>query len=99
MKNKYQRMNKEQRKNIKDKYFNTEDGKSMYNRLMRLIITGVIGIFFSIYLIYSNYTTDGNNIWQYIMAGILIIASIIFILGSIKIRLKVLNKFALKNSK
>ena len=92
-------MNKEQRKNIKDKYFNTEDGKSMYNRLMRLIITGVIGIFFSIYLIYSNYTTDGNNIWQYIMAGILIIASIIFILGSIKIRLKVLNKFALKNSK
>ena len=99
MKNKYQRMNKEEKKKLKEKYFSTEDGKNMYNRLIRLIITGIIGILFGLYLIYSNYTNDGNNIWQYIISGVLIIASIIFIIGSIKIRIKVLNKYAIKNSK
>lgn len=99
MKNKYQRMNKTEKKDIQDKYFNSSEGINMKNRLTRLNITGVMGILFSIYLIYSNITQDGNNIWQYIMAGILFISSIIFIIGSYKIRIKVLNKFAIKNSK
>lgn len=99
MKNKYQRMSKEEKKNIQNKYYNSPEGLSMKNRLIRLNITGIMGILFSIYLIYTNITQDGNNIWQYIMAGILFVASIIFIIGSLKIRIKVLNKFAIKNSK
>ena len=99
MKNKYQRMNKEEKKNIKEKYFATEAGKSMSNRLIRLLITGLMGIFFSLYLVYSNYTNDGNSIWQYIMSAILFVASLVFIFGSIKIKIKVLNKYAIKNSK
>ena len=99
MKNKYQRMNKEEKKEIQNKYYATNEGKAMKNRLIRLSIIGIMGILFSIYLIYSNYTQDGNSIWQYIMSGILIIASLIFIIGSINIRSKVLNKYAIKNSK
>lgn len=99
MKNKYQRMNKEEKNKIKEKYYATEEGKSMRNRLTRLLITGTIGILFALYLIYSILTNDGNNIWQYVISGILIIASIVFIIGSIKLRIKVLNKYAIKNSK
>jgi len=99
MKNKYQRMNKEEKKNIKNKYYATTEGKAMHNRLIRLLIIGFMGILFGIYLIYSNYTQDGNNIWQYILAGMLMVASLVFIIGSIKIKGKVLNKYAIKNSK
>lgn len=99
MKNKYQRMTKEEKKKTKEKYYATEEGKNLHNRLIRLLITGIMGILFSGYLVYSNYTQDGNNIWQYIMAAILFIASIIFIIGSSKIKGKVLNKYAIKNSK
>lgn len=99
MKTKYQRMTKEEKKEIQEKYYKTEAGQAMKNRLIRLIITGTMGILFSIFLIYSNYTKDGNDIWQYILAGILLVASIIFIIGSINIRHKVLNKYAIKNSK
>ena len=99
MKNKYQRMNKEEKKQLKKEYRNTETGKNMYNRLTRLLITGAMGIVFSFYLVYSNITSDGNNIWQYIMAGILFIGSLIFLIGSLIIKGKVLNKYAIKNSK
>jgi len=94
MKNKYQRMNKEEKIKTKTSYFATAEGKSMHSRLIRLLITGIMGIIFGIYLIY-----DSNNIWQYIMAGVLLVASIIFIIGSFKIKGKVLNKYAIKNSK
>lgn len=99
MKNKYQRMNKEEKTKIKEKYYSTPEGNNMKNRLTRLLITGTMGILFSAYLVYSNYTQDGNNIWQYIMSGILLIASLVFIIGSFKIKGKVLNKYAIKNSK
>lgn len=99
MKNKYQRMSKTEKSETAKKYYNTDQGKAMNNRLTRLLITGIIGILFSAYLVYSNYTEDGNNIWQYIIAGILFIASIIFLIGRYKIKVKVLNKYAIKNSK
>lgn len=99
MKNKYQRMNKSEKKLIKQKYYAKEEGKNMQNRLNRLVITGIMGLLFSAYLIYSNITNDGNNVWQYILSGILIIASLLFIIGSYKIRIKVLNQYAVKNSK
>lgn len=99
MKNKYQRMTKEEKKQIKEKYYATEDGKIMKNRLVRLFIIGVMGIVFSGYLVYSNITKDGNSIWQYLTAGILLIFSIVYIISSFKLRVKVLNKFAIKNSK
>lgn len=99
MKTKYQRMTKHEKQNIQSKYFSTDEGKTMKNRLIRLIITGIMGIIFGIYLIYSNYIKTEANIWEYITAGILITASVIFIIGSIKIRHKVLNKETIKNSK
>lgn len=99
MKTKYQKLTKSEKKEIKETYYKTEDGKAMKNRLTRLLITGSMGIIFSIYLFYTNYKNDGNNIWEYILSGILLVASIIFIIGSYKIKHKVLNKEAIKSSK
>ena len=48
-------------------------------------------IFYAIYLIITS-----ENIWNYISAGMLLLAGCIFIVASIKLRIKNLNKFAIK---
>ena len=95
MKNKYQRMSKEEKKDLKEKYLNTKEGKSKINRLNRLFIIGIIGIRFSIILIVSA-VLNKQSILDYICGGILFVFSIVYLIGSINIKQKELNKFALK---
>ena len=91
MKNKYQRMSKEEKKKLIIEYKNTEKGKYMMQKLRNLIIIGVISYFYAIYLILSS-----KNIWNYISAGMLLAAGCIFIVASVKLKNKNLNKFAIK---
>ena len=91
MKNKYQRMSKEEKKKLIIEYKNTEKGKYMVQKLRNLIIIGVISYFYAIYLILSS-----KNIWNYISAGMLLVAGCIFIVASVKLKNKNLNKFAIK---
>ena len=49
MKNKYQRMNKSQKKECQQKYYSTIKGKEMKMRFIRLNIIGTVGIFFSFF--------------------------------------------------
>ena len=83
MKNKYQRMSKEEKKKLIIEYKNTEKGKYMMQKLRNLIIIGVISYFYAIYLILSS-----KNIWNYISAGMLLVAGCIFIVASIKLKNK-----------
>ncbi len=96
MKNKYQRMNKEEKQKCKEKYYKTEKGKEMKVRFIRLNIIGIVGIFFSIFLIINGYIENSINIWTWIWASILFICSMIFIIGSSILKGKVLNNFAVK---
>ena len=99
MKNKYQRMNKEEKKQCKSFYYNTLKGKEMRVRLNRLVVLGVIGIAFAIFLIISGYLSNEINWATWTMAIILIIFSLIFIFGSIRLRVKCLNLYAIKKMK
>jgi len=95
MKNKYQRMNKEEKNKLKKAYQTTKEGKTMMNRLLRLRFIAIIGITFSISLGVYAYFNEAL-IWEYISAGVLFIFSIFFIIRSHQIKIKVLNKEALK---
>ena len=98
MKNKYQRMNKEEKKKLIEEYKKTEFGKNYLFRLKRLLIIGIAGIIFAILECLVAYFNK-DDIWDYISAGILFVASVIFIAGSIRLKGKQLNKFALKKKK
>jgi len=91
---KYYNLKKEEKYIIKDKFYQTEFGKETKNRLNRLLLTGILGILFSIYLFLFQ-----KNVWEIIIGIILIITSTIFIIGSYKIRIKKINDYLVKNSK
>ena len=99
MKNQYQRLNKEEKKNLKKDYYNTNDGKMMNIRLFRLSLTGVIGILFSFYIITNNYIHQNVDWTTWVTSIPLLIASIIFLIASIVLRFKNLNQFAIKQAK
>ena len=96
MKNKYQRMSKEEKKEIKESYKKSKKGQNMMIRLNRLIITGIVGlIVFGIYL-YLNLTGENTTVWDYIVTTSLLLASLVFIIGSFILRGKEYNKHAIK---
>ena len=99
MKNKYQRMNKEEKKQCKEFYYNTPKGKEMRKRLNRLTIIGIIGVLFSIFLVISGYISEEIGWATWVMSAILLIFSIIFIVGAIRLRSQCLNQYAISKMK
>ena len=95
MKNKYQRMSKEEKKKLKKEFAKTKQGKDLLFRLKRLLIIGIIGIVFSILLLLVAFFNK-ESIFNYIEAIMLLIASVIFLIGSIRMKGKQLNNYALK---
>lgn len=77
-------------------YYSTLKGKEMHLRFIRLCIIGTIGILFGIYLIGNGLLTHNIKWYDYCLAIPLILASIIFLVGTYVLRKKVLNQFALK---
>ena len=94
MKNKYQRMSKEEKKNLIIEYKKTEKGKYLMEKLRNLLIIGILSYIYSFYLIIT-----AENVWDYIAASSLLLAGCVFIVASLKLRIKKLNKFAIKKNK
>lgn len=99
MKNKYKRMSKEEKKEVREKYYQTAKGKEMKNRFLRLNIIGTVGILFSLFLVVSGHLSNEINWATWVMAIILTIFSIIYLLGAFLLKKKCFNNFALKNIK
>ncbi len=81
LKSKYATLSKEEKIKAKEEFYQTEFGKNLKIRLDRLFITGIAGLLFSIVMFATN-----TSIWEIILGIMLLIASLIFIFGSIKIR-------------
>ncbi|MCI8393977.1 MAG: hypothetical protein HFH86_00650 [Bacilli bacterium] len=96
MKNKYQRLTKEEKKECQKMYYSTPKGKEMHLRLIRLSWLGILGILFSVFLFGQIFLKNEHTIWNYFSAISLLIFSFIFLGGSYFIRIKVLNQFAIK---
>lgn len=97
IKTKYDRMTKEEKKNIREKYKKTEAGSAMFARLLRLQIIGIVSFFFSIGLL--GFQWDTLRITDYLLIILLFLASVLFIMMSYKLKKKVLNQFIIKNNK
>jgi len=99
MKNKYERMKKEEKKICKEKYYSTPKGKEMKQRFLRLNIIGTIGILFSCFLIVSGYISKEIGWATWTMAIILFLFSIVYIVGSYILKKQCLNNYAVKHMK
>ncbi|MCI8575081.1 MAG: hypothetical protein HFI09_01285 [Bacilli bacterium] len=96
MKNKYQRLSKEDKMECRSMYYHTLKGKEMHLRLIRLNIIGLCGLLISAYIIINGIISNQIGWSDYLIAIPLFLASIIFVVGAYCIRGKVLNQFALK---
>ena len=97
MKNKYQRMNKEEKKKIEAEYLKTDKGKAQIARLNRVLIIGITGVILGLALIVYAYLNK-DVIWDYVSASILLIISIFFIIKSRQLKIGELNKEVLKKN-
>ena len=99
MKNKYQRMSKEEKKALQEKFYKTEKGKDMKKRLLRLRMIGFIGMLFAAFLVVSAYFSKELNWATWLMSIILMACSVTYFVCSFVLKGKVLNDFAIKNIK
>ena len=94
-KNKYERMSKIEKKELIKKYKKSDSGASLFMRVTRLKITGFLGLIFTLILLIIEYKTI--EVKDFLIIIPLVLASILFIIMSCKIKKKILNDFALKN--
>lgn len=88
LKLKYNTLSKEEKNKVKNDFYKTEFGLSIKKRLDRLFIIGILSILFSLYLFIMP-----SNKWDIVTAVILVIAALIFITGSFKVRTDKINTF------
>lgn len=94
MKTKYERMNKDEKKKTLENYKKTDLGRGMMARLTRLVIIGILGILYSVFLFVSSFK---DLKWtDYLVIVPLLLISIFFIVMAFRLKKKVLNQFAIK---
>lgn len=98
MKNKYQKLNKEEKKKINNEYFSTKVGKYVKRKLTSAFICGILCISLSIFLFIYGYK-DGLKFIDYFYNISTLIFGIIFIIAPFIIRNKKLNDYVIKHKK
>ena len=88
---KYYSLTKEGKEKLTKEFYQTDYGKMIKKRLDRVFVIGIMSIAFGLFLIITN-----TSIWD-ILSGIsLLIASVVFIYGSIKVRINKINDYLIK---
>lgn len=91
---KYYSLKKEEKCKLKDDFYKTEYGHMIKTRLNRVFIIGIMSFLFGLLLIIIR-----TSIWDVFSGISLIIAAIVFIVGSFKVRIDKLNDFLIKQKK
>lgn len=99
MKKYYSTLSKEEKAKIKNIYKEEYKNSELKIRLVRLIIYAIIGYITSIVLYLDAFIGKESKILNLTIGTTLFIASTIFLIGSITLKNKTLNKIALKNKK
>ncbi len=91
---KYYSLNKNEKKELKDKFYETDTGKVVKFHLNRLFITGIFGLIFGIILIVIN-----KSIWEIVLGVSLIGICLFFIISSFWVRINKINDYLVKTNK
>ena len=95
-KNKYQRSTKEEKKEARIAFFNTDYGYELKKRLNRLVIYSVLLVACAIYFVIDNILNE-NTISNYVLAGFFVVFAIVFMVGRHYVIVKNANDYMIKN--
>ena len=99
MKNKYQRLTKEEKKRAKKDYKESNEvNANIYKKLNRLTIISILGIFYAIISFVVDFFLT-KNVWDFVIDGILLVFCLVFIIKSQSLLLEQINKFLINTKK
>ncbi|MEG0909582.1 MAG: hypothetical protein RSH78_04380 [Bacilli bacterium] len=98
LKNKFERMNKEDKLKAIKEYNETEYGKNEKPRLNRLLVISILCFCYSVFLFLDTFFTK-HNFWAYTLTVIVLIFGIVFLIGRHKILVRNVNNYVIKNKK
>ena len=98
VKTKYQRMTKEEKREARIQFFNTDEGKNLNTRMVRLLIYGILLLGFGIYIIIDAIQKN-DEILQIFYGILLIVVAFVFIIGRYFIIMKRTNDYLTKPKK
>lgn len=96
MKVRYQKLSKEKRKEVRKTFYKQKDGKIIKSKLLTGLICGIFLIIIGILEIIYYYFID-YSLFEIIYGLIIYFVGIIFIVSYLKIRLKKINEYVVKN--
>ncbi len=96
MKNKFQRMTKEEQKNALTKYYATKTGKENKNRFLRLLIFGYLCLLYAV-AVTGDTIINHHSIWNYVLAGVMFIFGLFFLFARHKILVTKVNEYVIKH--
>ncbi len=96
MKNKYQRLSKEEKKQARLDFKKSEENHNkLYERLTRVRAIGVFGILYSILSFLYDFYSQAE-IYIFIIDGFLLIFCLVFIIKATELRNRQVNQFLIK---
>ena len=99
MKNKYQRLTKEEKKQAKKDYKESNEvNANIYKKLNRLTIISILGIFYAIISFVVDFFLT-KNVWDFVIDGILLVFCLVFIIKSQSLLSEQINKFLINKKK
>lgn len=96
MKKNFKEMNKNEKKELMNKYYQTENGKINKGRFLRLLICGILCIIYSITVVIEELIKQ-QSYWNYVLAAVMFIFGFIFLLGRQKVLRRNINYYLAKN--
>ncbi len=95
---KYQRLNKDEKKDAKIKFYQTKQGMFLKKKFNRILVYSIILILFGIYLLIDTFI-NSKTYNQYIYGAIIIIFGISFLVLRCYIQMRKINEFITKKPK
>lgn len=92
---KYQRLNKNEKKEAKTKFYQTEQGIFLKKKFNRILIYSIILILFGIYILIDTFINN-KTYAQYIYGAIIIIFGISFLVLRCYVQMRKINEFITK---
>ena len=92
---KYQRLTKEEKKQAKNEFYQTEQGIDLKKRFNRILIYSIILILFGIYLLVEAYIKK-DSYAQFVYGSIIILFGIAFLVSRTYVMMKKVNEYITK---
>ena len=95
IKTKYQQLSKKEKKIVREKFYETDFGKSLKPRFTRLLIISILLFIYSFILILEALIKH-NSIWSYVSSFIILIFALVFFFGRREIINQKVNNYLIK---